>query len=103
MAVRGRKVAAVLRKETSMAYVIALPCIGVKDGACVVICPCDCIHPTRDEADFATAEMLYVDPDVCIDCALCAEECPITAVFHQDDLPAEWAEFIERNAAYFKK
>jgi NAD-dependent dihydropyrimidine dehydrogenase PreA subunit len=84
-----------------MAYVIALPCIGVKDTACVTVCPCDCIHPTRDEADFATAEMLYVDPEVCIDCALCVGECPVNAIFPQDDLPAEWAEFAERNAAYY--
>ena len=85
-----------------MAFVIALPCIGVKDTACVTVCPADCIHPTKEEADFATAEMLYVDPEHCIDCALCAEECPVNAVYQQDDLPAEWAEFAERNAAYYR-
>ena len=42
-----------------MAHIIAQPCIGVKDTACVTVCPVDCIHPTKDEADFATAEMLY--------------------------------------------
>src|SRR5678816_4206060 len=98
MAVRGRKVAAVLRKETSMAYVIALPCIGVKDGACVVICPCDCIHPTKDEAGFAEAEQLYIDPDECIDCGMCQAECPVQAILPQEDLPAEWAGFLEKNA-----
>src|SRR5689334_21922623 len=60
-------------KELTMSYVIALPCIGVKDTACVAICPCDCIHPTKDEPDFATAEQLYIDPAVCIDCDLCRE------------------------------
>ena len=103
MAVRGRKVAAVLRKETSMAYVIALPCIGVKDGACVVICPCDCIHPTKDEAGFVEAEQLYIDPGHCIDCGLCQAECPVQAIFPQDDLPAEWAGFLEKNAEWYRK
>jgi NAD-dependent dihydropyrimidine dehydrogenase PreA subunit len=86
-----------------MAYIIAQPCIGTKDTACVVVCPVDCIHPTKDEPNFATEEMLYIDPDTCIDCNLCVDECPVTAIFAQADLPAEWASFIERNAAYYKK
>jgi ferredoxin len=86
-----------------IAYIIAEPCIGVKDTACVAVCPVDCIHPTKDEADFATAEMLYIDPDTCIDCNLCVDECPVTAIFSQADLPAEWARFIEKNASYYKK
>jgi NAD-dependent dihydropyrimidine dehydrogenase PreA subunit len=90
-------------KGNRMAYVIALPCIGVKDTACVVVCPCDCIHPTKDEAGFAEAEQLYIDPDQCIDCNLCQSECPVQAIFPQDDLPAEWAGFLERNAAHFRK
>ena len=86
-----------------MAYVITQPCIGVKDTACVAVCPCDCIHPTRDEAGFAAAPMLYVDPDVCVDCGLCVDECPVRAVFYQDDVPAEWRQFIEANAAHYRK
>src|SRR4029079_17409130 len=86
-----------------MAHIIAQPCIGTKDTACVAVCPVDCIHPTKDEATFAEAEMLYIDPDTCIDCGLCVDECPVTAIFPQEDLPAEWAEFIEKNAAYYKK
>jgi NAD-dependent dihydropyrimidine dehydrogenase PreA subunit len=86
-----------------MAYVIALPCIGVKDGACVHICPCDCIHPRQDEAGFATAEQLYIDPKVCIDCNLCVDECPVGAIFQEDDLPAEWKHFIQKNAAHFQE
>jgi ferredoxin len=86
-----------------MAHIIAQPCIGTKDTACVTVCPVDCIHPTKDEPDFATAEMLYIDPDTCIDCGLCVDECPVTAIFPQEDLPAEWAAFIEKNAAYYKK
>jgi NAD-dependent dihydropyrimidine dehydrogenase PreA subunit len=50
-----------------MAFVIAEPCIGVKDTACVSACPVDCIHPRRGEADFETAAMLYINPIECID------------------------------------
>ncbi len=86
-----------------MAYVIARPCIGVKDTACVAVCPVDCIHPTKDEAGFAAAEQLYIDPDVCVDCNQCVDECPVRAIFPQDDLPAEWAAFVERNAAHYRR
>ena len=86
-----------------MAYVITQPCIGVKDTACVAVCPVDCIHPTRDEDGFAAATMLYVDPGVCVDCGLCVDECPVRAIFHQDDVPAEWHRFIKMNAAHYRK
>src|SRR4030095_13704965 len=85
-----------------MAHIIAQPCIGTKDTACVAVCPVDCIHPTKDDPDFATEEMLYIDPDTCIDCGLCVDECPVTAIFPQEDLAAEWASVIERNTAYYK-
>jgi len=51
-----------------MAYVIAEPCIGTKDNSCVEVCPVDCIHPTQDEPDYDKVEMLYIDPEECIDC-----------------------------------
>jgi len=51
-----------------MAYVIAEPCIGMKDTACVDVCPCDCIHPTKDEREFAASPQLYINPDDCVDC-----------------------------------
>jgi ferredoxin len=86
-----------------MSYVIALPCIGIKDTACVTACPVDCIHPTRDEPDFPTAPMLYIHPDTCIHCGLCVDECPAKAIFAEEDLPAEWTPFIERNAEYYNK
>lgn len=94
-----------LLKEFSddMAHIIAQPCIGTKDTACVAVCPVDCIHPTRDSPEFEKVDMLYIDPDVCIDCGLCVDECPVNAIFPQEDLPAEWEEFIEKNAAYFRK
>ena len=86
-----------------MAHIIAQPCIGTKDASCVAVCPVDCIHPTKDEAEFASVEMLFIDPDACIDCGLCVDECPVTAIFPQEDLPAEWNKFIELNADYYKK
>ena len=86
-----------------MAYVITKPCIGVKDTACVAVCPCDSIHPTRDEADFAKVDMLYIDPDHCIDCDMCLHECPVAAIYPDKEVPAEFTDFIERNAAYFRK
>ena len=54
-----------------MAYVIAEPCIGTKDNSCVEVCPVDCIHPTPEETGYAEVEMLYIDPDECIDCDAC--------------------------------
>ena len=87
--------------RTQMAYVIAEPCIGTKDNSCVEVCPVDCIHPTPDEPDYDQVEMLHIDPDECIDCDACVEACPVDACFAEDQLPDEWAEFAQRNSAYF--
>ncbi|MGH9466169.1 MAG: 4Fe-4S dicluster domain-containing protein [Terriglobales bacterium] len=84
-----------------MAYVIAEPCIGTKDAACVDACPVDCIHPKSDEGDFAAAVQLFIDPVECIDCGACVPVCPVTAIFALDDLPAQWQEFAGKNAAHF--
>ena len=80
-----------------MAYVIAEPCIGVKDKSCVAVCPVDCIHGTDSD------EMLYIQPDECIDCGACVAECPVSAIFPSDDVPPQWKSFIQRNADYFKR
>jgi len=86
-----------------MAYVIAEPCIGVKDQACVDVCPVDCIHPTKAEAGFAEAEQLYIDPDTCIDCGACEPACPVEAIFALDNVPEKWQSYIQKNADYYKK
>ena len=86
-----------------MSHWIAEPCIGTKDTACVAVCPVDCIHPTKEEDDFEQEEMLYIDPDTCIDCGLCIDECPVQAIFADDDLPAKWESFKERNAEYYAR
>jgi ferredoxin len=80
-----------------MTYVITEPCIGTKDASCVEACPVDCIHST--DAD----EQYYIDPDVCIDCGACEPVCPVTAIFAESDVPAEYASYIQKNADYFKK
>ena len=85
-----------------MAYTITEPCIGTKDTACVDVCPVDCIHPTKDEAEFEQYEMLYIDPDTCIDCGLCVDECPVQAIFPEEDPPEEWVKYIEVNTDYYK-
>lgn len=74
-----------------MPYVITEPCIGVKDASCVDVCPVNCIY-TSDAAD-----QYYIHPEECIDCAACEVACPVTAIFYEDDVPAEWRSFIELN------
>jgi ferredoxin len=88
-------------RRARVSHYIAEPCIGVKDTACVDVCPVDCIHPRKDEPDFAAQEMLFIDPETCIDCGLCVDECPVDAIFPEDELPEKWKGFIERNTAYF--
>jgi len=75
-----------------MAYVVAEPCIGRKEQSCIEVCPVDCI--------FETEQMLVIDPTLCIDCGACEPECPVQAIFHEDDLPAGWSRFVEINAAW---
>lgn len=85
-----------------MPHYITQACIGEKDASCVEVCPVDCIHPRKDEPEFATVEMLFIDPDTCIDCGLCVDECPVDAIFNEDDLPEEMEHFIARNAEYYQ-
>jgi NAD-dependent dihydropyrimidine dehydrogenase PreA subunit len=79
-----------------MAYVIAEPCIGIKDKSCVEVCPMDCIH--GGEAD----PMFYIDPEECIDCDACVPVCPVEAIFTENNLPEKWRQFAAINADYFK-
>ncbi|WP_336084286.1 FAD-dependent oxidoreductase [Nocardia sp. SSK8] len=84
-----------------MAYVITQRCCN--DASCVTECPVDCIRPTPDQPEFATAEMLHIDPDTCIDCGACVDACPVDAIFSEDDLLASLARYREINAAYFQR
>jgi ferredoxin len=80
-----------------MTYVIAQPCVDVKNGACVEVCPVDCIHTTPEDRQH------YIDPDVCIECEQCVLVCPVEAVFLDRELPEEWKGFAEINAAFFQR
>src|ERR1017187_3103593 len=86
-----------------MAYVIAEPCIGTKDTACVDACPVDCIHPKKDEPDFENVNQLYIDPVKCIDCGAWVPVCPVSAIFALDDLPEKGSHFTGMNAQYYKR
>ena len=80
-----------------MAYIIAEPCIGVKDKACVEVCPVDCIHGDDD------SPQMYINPGECICCAACVPECPVGAIFEDSELPTEWKHFEQINAEYYAK
>ena len=78
-----------------MTYVIAEPCMDVKDVACVQECPVDCIYEGE--------RMLYIHPSECIDCGACEPACPVEAIFYGDDVPPEWSQFTAINAEYFER
>ena len=75
-----------------MTYIIAEPCIDIKDRSCVDVCPVDCIH------EFG--RILIIDPEECIDCGACEPECPVEAIFPEDALPDKWNAFVEINYAF---
>ena len=79
-----------------MAYVIAEPCIDVLDVSCVSVCPVDCIH-----FDEGTDRKLFIDPNECIDCGACEPECPVNAIFPEESLPPEWANYTAIDATWF--
>jgi len=84
-----------------MPFVITDPCIGTKDTACVDVCPVDCIHPRKDEAEFEQMTMLYIHPEECIDCGACVPACPVAAIYDSpDSTPASQKDLIEPNAIY---
>lgn len=75
-----------------MAFVVCEPCIKCKYTDCVDVCPVACFHEGET--------MLVIDPDECIDCGVCVDECPVEAIFSEDEVPEKWKEFIELNAKY---
>ena len=73
-----------------MTFVVTETCIKCKYTDCVEVCPVDCFYEGPN--------MLVIHPDECIDCALCEPECPVEAIYSEDELPANQQEFIEINA-----
>ena len=82
-----------------MTHVITTICI--RDGACVEVCPVECIVPgPRGNQEW---KYFYIDPDTCIDCGACVPVCPPAAIFPEDDLPVEYVADTKMNLDYFKK
>lgn len=77
-----------------MTYVIAQPCVDVKDKACIDECPVDCIYEGE--------RSLYIHPSECVDCGACDPVCPVEAIYYADDVPDEWADYIRANAEFFE-
>lgn len=77
-----------------MPYVITEACISVKDKACVDVCPVDCIYEGEQQ--------LFIHPDECIDCGACEPECPVTAIFPEEDVPATSKQYVQINRDVFK-
>jgi ferredoxin len=73
-----------------MAFVVTEPCVGCKHTDCVTVCPLDCFHEGE--------QMLYIDPNDCIDCEACVPECPVAAIFHEANVPPQWQYYIALNA-----
>ena len=72
-----------------MSHIVTAPCNDCKYTDCCVVCPVECFY--MDE------KMLYIDPNDCIDCEACVPECPVEAIFAEDDVPDAQHEFIEKN------
>ena len=73
-----------------MTHVVTESCIKCKFTDCVDVCPVDCFKEGPN--------MLVIDPDECIDCAVCIPECPVEAIFAEEDLPEDQKTFVAINA-----
>jgi NAD-dependent dihydropyrimidine dehydrogenase PreA subunit len=97
-----------------MTYVITQKCVGTCNGSCVDVCPCDCIVgpvpidelravPEAERGARFPGVQLFIDPDECTDCGACLPECPADAIYQEDDVPAELASDVLRNAEFFRR
>ena len=82
------------KQGPEMSYVVTESCIKCKYTDCVDVCPVDCF---REGPNF-----LVIDPDECIDCTLCVAECPVEAIFAEDDVPVNQQHFTALNAELSK-
>ena len=101
-----------------MIYVIAEPCVGVCDTACVDVCPVDCINgpaPIEEIQDTREAGgadalkekygddvQLYIDPEECISCGACEMECPVEAIFEDEEIPEKWEGYVEAAVKFYE-
>ena len=97
-----------------MPYVITHKCVATCDTACVDVCPCDCIVgpvpveelravPAPERGKQFPGIQRFINPDECIDCGACVAECPVSAIYEADAVPAEHRRDVERNAAFFRR
>ncbi|MBN1406475.1 MAG: ferredoxin family protein [Calditrichaceae bacterium] len=93
-----------------MPFIITEPCAGVCDAACVNVCPVDCIYPPEGysieteegkEKLRVDGKQLYIHPDECIDCGACEPECPVEAIFPEDEVPNDQKDYIRINYERF--
>jgi NAD-dependent dihydropyrimidine dehydrogenase PreA subunit len=81
-------------RRTRVTYVITEPCIGTKDQSCVEVCPVDCIYDGGDQ--------FLINPEECIDCGACEPECPVEAIYPEDEVPEDMESYIAKNADFFE-
>jgi len=82
------------KAESPMTFVVTDNCIKCKYTDCVEVCPVDAFHEGPN--------FLVINPDECIDCTLCEPECPINAIYPEDDVPAGQEMFAALNAELSK-
>jgi NAD-dependent dihydropyrimidine dehydrogenase PreA subunit len=82
------------REEVLLTYVITEPCIGTKDQSCVEVCPVDCIYDAGDH--------FMINPEECIDCGACEPECPVEAIYPEDEVPDDMESYTTKAADYFE-
>ena len=78
-----------------MTHIVTESCIKCRYTDCVDVCPVDCFR--------AGPNFLVIDPDECIDCAVCIPECPVDAIYAEEDVPEDQKEFIDLNAELSKE
>src|SRR5215203_468738 len=81
-------------RRNPMTYVITEPCIGTKDQSCVEVCPVDCIYDAGDH--------FMINPEECIDCGACEPECPVEAIYPEDEVPDDMESYTTKAANYFE-
>jgi len=79
-----------------MTHVVTARCVNCRYTDCATVCPVECFWETTDPA------MLVIDPDTCIDCGLCIPECPVHAIYTEDEVPEPYKEWTKKNADLFK-
>lgn len=78
-----------------MAHVVVGRCVDCVYTDCCAVCPVDCFYEIQNP------RMLVIDPDTCIDCQLCVPECPIHAVYEEEEVPEPYKEWIDKNRELF--